>query len=547
MLARRLLAARATGARLLPSSFRPHFVGFGRPSSLALVSGRGIFSESYFIDLAKARHNPLSIVSSALSTAATTTTTTFSQAAVSSIEEDLVNSSIEHVRQLSRTRQHARLLRAVDDLLSSNAAEQLSARHFVVLISELGRCGLWQRAVMLHDQLISFGIEPNLQTFTAAMQACSIPARTMTGRSARSNLESTQEMNAEGTQAVKAADILYEEMKSYGIVPDVACHNVRLRLCARYTDAWAIVQNDIVAAGLVPEQASLATLAQRAVVDRQCEAMVRHYDELVEKFRLKPDWQLQAQMLSVFAGLHGFRSSASGKSSIADQRFDRALEELLGGIVIEHVTNASAGSASQSLPFTTSSSSRFFVPLTTVLSVCAKHGLWKEALRVMEVARGGQSLESTARSAARGSAIEATVSVTNLPFAVNGADVQKFFQRFGPVAQVHMPRNPRTGRSRGFAYVEFADAGAASKALRSALSLGGRKLRVAQANDAINASHVRGGDDGDWNGEDNSDDNMFDQSERDFAQECPVGCKVSVGAKLFSSFEIIETHSVWPK
>jgi cold-inducible RNA-binding protein len=75
--------------------------------------------------------------------------------------------------------------------------------------------------------------------------------------------------------------------------------------------------------------------------------------------------------------------------------------------------------------------------------------------------------------------------VGNLDFATTSAEIEALFAQVGEVASVSVPTDRLTGRPRGFAFVEFADAAHAAEAVSrlDGHELGGRKLRVNQAAD----------------------------------------------------------------
>ncbi|KAJ4774331.1 hypothetical protein LUZ62_058588 [Rhynchospora pubera] len=54
--------------------------------------------------------------------------------------------------------------------------------------------------------------------------------------------------------------------------------------------------------------------------------------------------------------------------------------------------------------------------------------------------------------------------IRNLPLDTEPYDLREAFRRFGLISDVHLPRDRRTGELRGFAYVEFVQAQAASEA-----------------------------------------------------------------------------------
>lgn len=73
--------------------------------------------------------------------------------------------------------------------------------------------------------------------------------------------------------------------------------------------------------------------------------------------------------------------------------------------------------------------------------------------------------------------------VGNLPFTSSEADLRSLFESHGTVESVSVITDRETGRPRGFAFIEMADAASAQRAL-SALNgadLGGRSLRVDEA------------------------------------------------------------------
>jgi RNA recognition motif-containing protein len=75
--------------------------------------------------------------------------------------------------------------------------------------------------------------------------------------------------------------------------------------------------------------------------------------------------------------------------------------------------------------------------------------------------------------------------VGNIPFSTTEDELRAAFERHGSVASVNVITDRETGRPRGFAFVEMDDASAAEAAM-SALDgseLGGRSLRVNEAQD----------------------------------------------------------------
>lgn len=73
--------------------------------------------------------------------------------------------------------------------------------------------------------------------------------------------------------------------------------------------------------------------------------------------------------------------------------------------------------------------------------------------------------------------------VGNLSFDTTEDELRQLFAQAGEVVGVAMPTDRMTGRPRGFAFVEFADAEQASQAMAkfNGVELGGRQLRVNEA------------------------------------------------------------------
>jgi RNA recognition motif-containing protein len=75
------------------------------------------------------------------------------------------------------------------------------------------------------------------------------------------------------------------------------------------------------------------------------------------------------------------------------------------------------------------------------------------------------------------------VFVGNLSFDTTAEEVEALFAQAGEIVGVSVPTDRMTGRPRGFAFVEFANADDAAAAIErfSGYELGGRKLRVDEA------------------------------------------------------------------
>ena len=83
----------------------------------------------------------------------------------------------------------------------------------------------------------------------------------------------------------------------------------------------------------------------------------------------------------------------------------------------------------------------------------------------------------------------AKLYVGNLAFSTTEAEVREIFEKHGSVVSVKVITDRETGRSRGFGFVEFEDADSADAAQRAlnGEQLGGRDLRVNEANDKPSA------------------------------------------------------------
>lgn len=73
--------------------------------------------------------------------------------------------------------------------------------------------------------------------------------------------------------------------------------------------------------------------------------------------------------------------------------------------------------------------------------------------------------------------------VGNLPHSTTETELRTLFQPHGEVEKVSMVTDRETGRSRGFAFVEMANAGEAEKAIAAlnGTELGGRTLTINEA------------------------------------------------------------------
>jgi len=75
--------------------------------------------------------------------------------------------------------------------------------------------------------------------------------------------------------------------------------------------------------------------------------------------------------------------------------------------------------------------------------------------------------------------------VGNLPFTATDDELRSLFESHGTVASVNVIMDRETGRSRGFGFVEMEDESAAENAMRAldGSDMGGRSLRVNEAQD----------------------------------------------------------------
>jgi RNA recognition motif-containing protein len=88
----------------------------------------------------------------------------------------------------------------------------------------------------------------------------------------------------------------------------------------------------------------------------------------------------------------------------------------------------------------------------------------------------------------------AKIYVGNLPFTTTDAELRTLFSEHGTVESVSLPSDRETGRPRGFGFVEMSQADAA-RAIQSlnGKDLGGRPLRVNEAEDKPRSGGPRGG------------------------------------------------------
>jgi RNA recognition motif-containing protein len=85
--------------------------------------------------------------------------------------------------------------------------------------------------------------------------------------------------------------------------------------------------------------------------------------------------------------------------------------------------------------------------------------------------------------------------VGNLPYSITESELRELFERHGAVGSVNVITDRETGRARGFAFVEFEDANGAQAAMQAldGTQLGGRTLRVNEANERTGGGGRGGG------------------------------------------------------
>ena len=87
------------------------------------------------------------------------------------------------------------------------------------------------------------------------------------------------------------------------------------------------------------------------------------------------------------------------------------------------------------------------------------------------------------------------VFVGNLSFDTTREELESLFAQAGEIAEVFVPTDRDSGRPRGFAFVTFASAESATKAIQTldGVELGGRNLRVNEATERTDRPAFGGG------------------------------------------------------
>ncbi len=88
-----------------------------------------------------------------------------------------------------------------------------------------------------------------------------------------------------------------------------------------------------------------------------------------------------------------------------------------------------------------------------------------------------------------------SIFVGNLDFGATEDSIRALFEPYGTVERVNLITDRDTGRSRGFAFVEMADAAEAERAIAglNGANLGGRALNVNEARPKADRASSGGG------------------------------------------------------
>ncbi len=73
--------------------------------------------------------------------------------------------------------------------------------------------------------------------------------------------------------------------------------------------------------------------------------------------------------------------------------------------------------------------------------------------------------------------------VCNIPYSMTGADLHELFARFGEVESSHVATEKETGRSRGFAFIQFQNDADARRAIEEmdGSEVNGRTITVTES------------------------------------------------------------------
>lgn len=88
--------------------------------------------------------------------------------------------------------------------------------------------------------------------------------------------------------------------------------------------------------------------------------------------------------------------------------------------------------------------------------------------------------------------------IGNLPFVTGEEDIRELFSGFGEISSISLITDRQTGRSRGFAFIEFATLESAQAAVdeNGNLEVDGRKLVIREAQDRKERPSFDGGNRG---------------------------------------------------
>ncbi len=92
--------------------------------------------------------------------------------------------------------------------------------------------------------------------------------------------------------------------------------------------------------------------------------------------------------------------------------------------------------------------------------------------------------------------------VGNLPFSATEDEIRSLFEDFGGTVDLHIPLDRETGRPRGFAFVTLSskEQGEAAIGSLDGKDMGGRALRISEAQERAPRGGGGGGGGGNWGG-----------------------------------------------
>ncbi|MEO1826794.1 MAG: RNA-binding protein [Roseibacillus sp.] len=92
--------------------------------------------------------------------------------------------------------------------------------------------------------------------------------------------------------------------------------------------------------------------------------------------------------------------------------------------------------------------------------------------------------------------------VGNLPFSATEDEIRSLFEDFGGTVDLHIPLDRETGRPRGFAFVTLSskEQGEAAIGSLDGQDMGGRALRISEAQERAPRGGGGGGGGGNWGG-----------------------------------------------